>query len=166
MTDRELLDYGEHHISYEIDMCVVSVRLLSAFWPEKNSLTNVLVEGYALHLRNLIEFIYWTPTRDDVNAVHYVRDKSQWVEARGGVSDFLDGVKERADKQIAHLTKKRFIGDAPEKQWDPTAEITALVTGLQLFRNHARSELVHPKVDRVIARLAAFVEIDEERNDG
>jgi len=127
VRDDELYLYGGAHVRYEIEMCASAAHLLLAFTPERNSLTNALLESYALHLRNLIEFIYWTPKPpDDVNAVHYVRDKDAWLAARGEASDFLKGVKLRADKQIAHLTKKRFIGDAPEKQWDPIAEIRAL----------------------------------------
>jgi hypothetical protein len=129
-----------------------------AFAPERTSLTNALLASYALHLRNLIEFIYWTPKPpDDVNAVHYVRDKDAWLAARGEASDFLRGVKLRADKQIAHLTKKRFTGDAPEKQWDPIAEISALLPGLRLFLDHGRPELLHANVAAAIERLAALV---------
>ncbi len=150
MRDDELYLYGGAHVRYEIEMCARAAHLLLAFTPERNSLTNALLESYALHLRNLIEFIYWTPKPpDDVNAVHYVRDKDAWLAARGEASDFLKGVKLRADKQIAHLTKKRSNGTRSQR--------SALLPGLRLFLGHGRPELLHANVAAAIERLAALV---------
>jgi hypothetical protein len=55
------------------------------------------------------------------------------------------------------LTKKRFIGDAPEKQWDPIAEISALLPGPRLFLDHGRPELLHANIAPAVERLAALV---------
>jgi hypothetical protein len=166
MTDQELLKYAGDHVAYEIGMCAHAALLLRAMGSERTIITNVVIEAYALHLRNLIEFVYWKPIRDDVNAVHYVRDKSEWLNARGEVSAFLGGVKDRADKQVAHLTEKRYAADVPEKRWEPITEIRALLPGLRLFRTQMRPELVHPKVDEALASLSAFVRIDEEGERG
>jgi hypothetical protein len=99
VRDEKLYYYGGEHVRYEIEMCARAAHLLLAFIPERNSLTNALLESYALHLRNLIEFVYLKPKPpDDVNAVHYVRDKAAWLAARGEAPDFLKAVKPRADK--------------------------------------------------------------------
>jgi len=145
MRPEELHTFSAKHLHYEIDMCYQAATLLPSAAPE-NVLNNVLVESYALHLRNLIEFLYWSPTRDDVNAVHFVKSKTEWWSSRGAIPEVLATAKIRADKQIAHLTKKRFADGAPEKNWTPGTEIAALVDGLRLFLRHADPNRLHPVV--------------------
>jgi len=56
-----------HHVfcpalHYESICAIRPATLLPSAAPD-NVLNNVLVESYALHLQNLIEFLYWSPTR-------------------------------------------------------------------------------------------------------
>ena len=164
MRDEKLYWFSGQHIAYEIEMCARAAHLVLAFAPERHSVTNALLESYALHLRNLIEFIYRKPRLDDVNAIHYVCDREAWIAARGEVPAYLKVVKDRADKQVAHLTKKRFSGDAPEKQWSPVEEIGALMPSLQVFMERARPELLHANVANALAELAALVQPRTKEN--
>src|SRR5262249_8838764 len=143
------------HLHYEIDMCYQAAVLLPTAAPD-NTLNNVLVESYAIHLRNLIEFLYWTPRRGDVNAVHFVKSESQWLDVRGDIPAVLADAKPRAAKQIAHLTEKRFADGAPEKNWTPGIEIALLLDGLRLFLEHADPIRLHPKVAKAVASLATL----------
>src|SRR5262249_51917184 len=102
VRDEKLYFFSGSHLAYEIAMCARMAQLIFAFQPERHTLTNALLESYALHLRNLIEFLYWEPARpDDVNAVHYVKSETAWIEARGSASETLLTAKTRADKQVA-----------------------------------------------------------------
>ena len=156
MRDERLYWFSEAHIYYEIDMLHrTSLRLLGR---EDGVYNNALVESYALHLRNMIEFLYLSPKRDDdVNALHYVKSKSAWLEARGKEPPpGLAAAKIRADKQVAHLTKRRFADGAPEKLWRPGVELPEITTGLALFLEHAKPELLHRKVLDATDRLRAL----------
>lgn len=146
------------HLHYEIDMCHRTASLLAA-GAANGVLNDVLVESYALHLRNLIEFVYWKKAKnpDALGASDFVKSREAWVKARGLVPEVLSSAHDRANKQIAHFTKKRFTSGAPETQWRPGAELTALVGGLQTFLEHADVQRLHPKVRAAIVGLAASV---------
>jgi hypothetical protein len=146
------------HLHYEIDTCEKAARLLMSTIPSGHPLNNFLVESYALNLRSLIDFLYWEPRRDDVNAIEFVKSKSEWLAARGAKPPpVLSEARTRADKQIVHLTKKRFADGAPEKNWKPGIEIAVLVDGLRLFLAHADPGRLHPVVAEAVARLATLV---------
>jgi len=159
MTPDELRAFSEFHLSYEIDMCFGTAELLRPFAAPKHVLYNALVESYALHLRNLIEFLYDAPTRpDDVNAVHYVRADVEWRDVSGTTPSLLEDAKQRAHKQIAHITEKRFADRAPEKEWRFVVELGSLLAGLRLFLQYADPERLHPKVSAAVNGLATFVD--------
>jgi hypothetical protein len=75
-----------------------------------------MVEDTVLHLRNLIEFFYPVrPKVDDVIAEHYV---ANWNTKGPAISPVLEKARERANKQLHHLTTQRIAGTPPEKRWD------------------------------------------------
>lgn len=128
MRPEKLRMFSAVHLHYEIDKCHKTASLLAG--ASDGVLNNILVESYAHHLRNLIEFLYWTPKKpDDINAVQHVKSNRDWLAARGP--------RRRADKQVAHLTKKRLAYSVLEKMWRPDLELAALRGGLRLFLEHA-----------------------------
>jgi hypothetical protein len=142
------------HLFYEIDMCRRTASLLAG--APDGVLNNVLVESYAIHLRALIEFLYGNPKHtDDLSAIDYVREQKPWLDARGAIPAPLKDARDRAHKQIAHFTKKRFADGARQKQWQPGLEIPALVAGLRLFLKHADHRKLHPNVSQAVASFAA-----------
>ena len=86
--------------------------------------TMARLETFALHLRNLLGFLYpdkYRPQRDDVLAHHFFHGPSQWanwLRVRPRLSRALIRGKERADKEIAHLTAKRIAGIRAWKAWN------------------------------------------------
>lgn len=77
---------------------------------------NLKVESTVLHLRNLIEFFYPTnPRKDDVMAEDYIPD---WRNRRPTISPLLEKARERAGKELAHLTTKRITGTPAHKAWE------------------------------------------------
>ena len=77
---------------------------------------NLKVEGFGLHLRNLIEFFYpSSPHADDVLAVDYV---ANWDTKRPAITPLLESARARANKELHHLTAQRIAGRPSHKEWD------------------------------------------------
>jgi len=64
-TDQYLLEYSSNHVYYEIDHFLWLAEkldkqiLIGAASPEDvTKVNNVLIEGFGLHLRNVIDFLY------------------------------------------------------------------------------------------------------------
>ena len=87
-------------------------------------LKNTRTEAFALHLRNLIVFLYqdqFPLKTDDVSAHHFLASPApyeEWLRIRPKLSDTLARAKTRADKELAHLTTARLSGTPKEKEWD------------------------------------------------
>jgi len=144
------------HLHHEINMCRKTLGLLAGGGAD-GVLKDVLVESYAIHLRALIEFLYEPPRKpDDLRAGDFVKTDEARLRARGPKPTVLKEAQERAHKQVAHFTKKRFADGAPEKNWLSGYEIPALVAGLHLLR-HADPAKLHPIVSGAVAGLAALL---------
>src|SRR5664279_5058631 len=78
--------------------------------------TKFKVEGFALHLKNLIEFFYPSnPDANDVLAADYVAD---WDVNRPAITPLLESARARASRELHHLTVQRVTGKAAHKEWD------------------------------------------------
>jgi len=155
LTDQELYSYSGEHVRYEIKQLLV----LGEIFREGYSVTNEhelakhnsLVQSFAIHLRNLISFLY--PERvlhDDVIASHFVSDRNRWSADLAPLSDSLRRARERANKEVAHLTTQRIAGTPPEKAWEPVPLITELRALMQLFVRHANPARLDPRVSDVL----------------
>jgi hypothetical protein len=104
------------HLGYEIDMLVAMATVLAKL--PQGAVRNACVESFGMHSRNLIDFLYPSPNRrpDDVTAEDYVDRAQAWEKARGRMPRKLQRAKVRANEQIAHLTRLRYLGRAPQKQ--------------------------------------------------
>jgi hypothetical protein len=77
-------------------------------------MVTVLLESFLIHLRNLIDFLH-TPRvkeEDDVIASDFCPG---WSET---MSSTLKAAKERANKELSHLTLERKSAHDPSKPWD------------------------------------------------
>ena len=73
-------------------------------------LYNALIESFAVHLRNLIDFLYEEKTEakpDWIFAQDYFSDPQEWILARPDKSEILKKAEIKAHKQVAHLTYVR-----------------------------------------------------------
>lgn len=116
-----LLAYADEHLTYEIQMFVGTALFLvnSNKTSDKRIggvVNNALLESFLIHMRNLIEFLYPQQIKaDDVTIEDYLSKKV--------ISDHLPIInkslilyRERAHKEIAHLTTKRYTKPI-EKEW-------------------------------------------------
>jgi hypothetical protein len=124
----ELRAFADEHLAYEIEMLFAAVRtrdvrLLSDDASLLSFFQNARVEAFVSHLRTLIGFLFpdvYRPKRNDVTARHYVESPGrggEWEDWRGPLSDAMRSAKDRADKEVSHLTDRRMAGIAPEKGW-------------------------------------------------
>lgn len=86
---------------------------------EDRNFTNMALETFLLHARNLREFFYGEKQfQDDARAYQFFTDKECWKKIRPGETDSIKEVTKRGNKELAHLTYKRISGTPPEKGWD------------------------------------------------
>ena len=104
-----------------------------------------MIEGFAIHLRNVIDFLYTKPYPTDVVAADFL-PVGEWEQIRPAITNSLEVARIRANKEIAHLTTDRIPGTPPEKQWDCSGLVTEIRPILQLFLSKALPVRLGPKV--------------------
>lgn len=153
--DDFLLTYSAEHVAYEFDMFLWiaglgSVRS-SLFAPDERAaayLQNLLLEGFVLHLRSIVEFFFpGNPKPDDVVAADFCAD-AVWQPKLPGV---LKEARIRANKELAHLTSKRKPGVGASKGWDLVRLSEELQAVMRLFVEQALPSRLAPVVAKVVA---------------
>jgi hypothetical protein len=137
MSGDQLAEYADELVLYEIGMLCRAVGAAlgtsGEIWP-----MNVAIESFALHLRNLLDFLYpsWRPS---------------------GRTELLTSSQGRAHKEVAHLTTARHT-EITEKLWDLPAICRDLLPGLGALGKSA--ETLDPrfptKTDALFARIRAW----------
>ncbi len=102
------------------------------------TLKNALLESFCIHLRNLLYFFYERKQKDDVKAADFMPAGIRWCP---GKLPNRAKLKDRLDKEIAHLTWKR-ISDPKEKEWKWTELYEEFYVVITSFKQKAdRSSL-------------------------
>jgi hypothetical protein len=143
-TDEQLLDYSEEHLLYEFHM----FRWVAENLPgDKGFKLSAFLESFAIHLRNLTDFLYTGPENarnDDLVATDFFDSPGAWNP--GPIPKSLADARERANKEIGHITYKRKSGTDPTKPW-PVADLFREVHAVaQRFAAGASSKKLHPDV--------------------
>jgi hypothetical protein len=108
-TREELIEMAEH-IHYEIWMLNHTCYILSSGYFLASAAHNTILESFAIHVRNLIDFLYEKKANvkgDAIVAEHYFPNPQEWIEIRPIKSNMLKNAKKLAEKQVAHLTYTR-----------------------------------------------------------
>jgi len=126
LTDSELLQYAEQHLLYEIDMLISSAGILAHLAGHKTdgylawAMNNGLLNSFALHARNLINFLYSRSTGSeyatDVVLEDYVGDQVA-ASNRPQITPLLEQALTKANKQAAHLSLDRIQYERAGKGW-------------------------------------------------
>ena len=154
-TDQYLLEYSSNHVYYEIDHFLWLAEkldkqiLIGAASPEDvTKVNNVLIEGFGLHLRNVIDFLYprGSVRPDDIIAADFFAPRSWDALKPAPLSDSLVEARIRSDKEMAHLTTARITGTPPEKQWDFSGIASELKLILRLMCDNALATRLAPNV--------------------
>jgi hypothetical protein len=135
-TDEELRAISPH-LLYEIEMYGRAIPMLVAISDleastGRTTLRNALQESWALHMRNLLSFLYDKDGgKQGVVAADYVG--ASWPKERGAKPPILRQAHGMASKQIAHLGSHRAeIGEA-ERTWHHEPIIVELGKVLRAF---------------------------------
>ena len=141
-NDVFLENYSEEHLWYEIDMLVGIGKYLSAptivggsTLDDARRINNLLVEGFGIHIRNIIDFLYLDrPQPADIIASDFC-PPGAWDRVRPPISSAFTRARTRANKELAHLTTARIAGAVPEKKWDTIVLLNELKPMLKLWLN-------------------------------
>ena len=156
-SDSYLLMFSAEHLAYEVDMFFGMVEVFTrpsvigaTSAAEAARLKNALIEVFAIHLRNLVDFLYLErPQPTDVVAADFCATGT-WEATKPPITRSLEAARIRANKEIAHLTSQRIAGTPPEKAWDPRSHATEIRPLLQLVVAKAEATRLSPRVAAVI----------------
>lgn len=138
LTDEQMKLYFDEHVRYEMKQLINATDAISRQLPIHNGLQFMVVESFAIHLRNLITFLYpYSKRESDVCAEDFFADKEIWLKLRPKISFVLEGAKNRADKEVGHLTTLRQFGTPESKKWNVTLLTDEIMPILRLFCENA-----------------------------
>ena len=162
-----LRKYSDEHVAYEVEMlrnaaAYSLVQIPPPYIPVTGFFSNSRTEAFALHLRNLIEFLFpdrWWQ-RDDVKAHHFLASRSayaDWIKVRPRLSALLTKAKGRADVEVAHLTKHRKAGTPPPKYWNADVLLPELDKVLTVFAAQADPERLGARARATIEWFSSWI---------
>ena len=112
----------EEHLNYEIDMFRETCNRLNYPCKKTQFETNLLFESLPAHTRTLVDFFYNNKNDkypNDLVAQDFLSDTINWKNERPPVTELLINAKNKADKQLAHLSLWRVkIKRDDLKGWD------------------------------------------------
>lgn len=118
---------------------------------------NAVLESFAIHLRNLLDFFYpgREPHEDDVIAAQYF-EAGQLPPNFPPKSRLLNEAEVRAHKHVSHLTTKRIAGNHPDKAWYVGPLMQEMANLIGMFVATASPQKLHPdfveRIDRLLQR--------------
>lgn len=148
----EKLIEASSHIWYEITMLEAMCKGLMSGVTQNGPLHNAMLESFAIHFRALYDFIYLDKSKfvDDVLAIHYFSDQERWKNDRPEATATLKTVRERVNKEIAHITLVRLDKAVAGQAWSFVAIARELIDVFrQSFTNKVPRELLSKKWDAI-----------------
>jgi hypothetical protein len=117
---------------------------------------NLLIESCVLHFRNLVDFFYPPSSSqpDDVTAADYVPG---WNSPPA--PPILRDARNRANKELAHLTLKRKTGAPPDKAWDLADLSNAMTPIISEFFKRVDASMLPPRMKAVFDRIGGVVKV-------
>ena len=157
-SNEDLFSYSHDHVYYEVKMFFAMIELVSSPDPEfflfiakteaVGWIPNALTESMVTHLRNLIDFLFNKAGATDVVAEDFC-DPGTWKSARPPLSARLRDCRIRANKEIAHLTTDRLLGNP----WEPKLVVDEVRPIIELFLSKAKASALSPRVASALPQL-------------
>ncbi|MFV2043982.1 MAG: hypothetical protein ACC700_12210 [Anaerolineales bacterium] len=127
LSDEELTKYADEHIFYEIDMLAWTASFLIAMkhsnpsGPLATAVSNSFLDAFAVHARNLVDFLYKRDSESDQETDIVVQDYVDGSKLEGVLPEMTSAlglVNRKANKQVAHLTIERLVEfETQGKEW-------------------------------------------------
>ena len=122
--------------------------------PDKDYFSNIRLETFIFHARNLIEFYYSGDTNkkekkkyeDDAWAVDFFIDKNTWYNLRPNIDAWKEKFFKRAGKEMAHLTYSRLDLNDVQKRWDVYEIVKPLKEATILFIDNIDEKYKTPRI--------------------
>ena len=147
MKDKEKLKRISSHLYYEFSMFVSLTLEMRKGYPP-GMVNNALLQSFALHVRNLIDFLYNDKHQpDDVYAGDYFETPERWQLLRSKITPGLSNAKKRANKEIAHLTYSRLNVAQKEKKWAFVELSNEMIKAFDPFVTNVNKSLLCPEWD-------------------
>lgn len=154
LSEKDLLSYSEKHLYYEFEMFFLTSDALLRKHLFSPFVYNAIVESFAVHLRNLTDF-FFEPAKEnpnDIFAWHYFAPTAG-PSCLGQISVSLKRARERANKEVGHLTTKRQDDASPDKPW-PAQQLAKEIMELsKTFVANTDPRKLHPGVPKLIAAI-------------
>jgi hypothetical protein len=135
-TDSDLAQIAEH-LHYEIAMLWSSGLCVQRGGGYPTAVQNCILESFALHARNVIDFFYTDPIGDDVVARHFFSREDAWAQVRPAAAAVLVAAKKRANKEVSHLTYSRLVVSPEKKPWQYADIVKEIDVVLRVFCDNA-----------------------------
>jgi hypothetical protein len=152
-------------LHYEVQMLLGSAQGLDPETTAEGTLHNALVESFAIHLRNMLDFLWPDkPKRksDWVIAADFFSSPSDWEKLRPEISQLLVVSRVRAAKEIAHLTYARLAVDPEQKDWDVRQIANEVTRVVEKFIRHVPMQFLGPKCTDLKANIRVPLHVEEE----
>jgi hypothetical protein len=154
-TPDELRQISED-LHYEVQMLLGSAQGLDSETTAEGTLHNALVESFAIHLRNMLDFLWPDKLKrksDWVIAADFFPSPSDWEKLRPEISQQLLDSRVRAAKEIAHLTYTRPTVDPEQKDWDVRQIANEVTRVVEKFIRHVPMQFLGPKCTELRANI-------------
>lgn len=123
------------HLTYELSMLWAMAQAIGRV--PAGGLGNAVIEAFALHARNVVDFFFTAPQHDDVAAEQFFTEQRKWAAIRPALSPLLEASRRRANKEVSHLTYSRLLVSPENKPWPAAEIVAALDPTVHLFCQHA-----------------------------
>jgi hypothetical protein len=144
LSDADLAAYSGEHLRYEFHYFWFAAKEASKF-DKPEPMASVFIESFVIHLRNLIDFFCIQAGKeqpDDVIASDFCPG---WNEP---LSSTLKDARERANKELSHLTLQRKPGLDPSKQWDLDGLYKEVISIARRFVSQASTAKLSPEIGK------------------
>jgi hypothetical protein len=141
IPDDQLKRWAREHLVYEGRMLsFTAVRLLEREGISRDPESNALLEAFAVHVRCLRDFLWGQRRNQPMDAfADDFCDGGVWERKRGPEPAALDeiGDRNRAGREVVHLTYHRLSIDAEKKDWDCGEIYVEIVDALAVLAEFA-----------------------------
>ncbi len=121
-------------VIYEWNMLLgAAERLTPAIDSGDQLLTNLVLEAFVVHFRQLGNFFFTSPDKGDLHVGQFIGGRS-WKTVTGRRNRW-DDLLVRASKQVAHLTAERHFKpeDKQKQEWPVSRLVGEVAEELQVF---------------------------------
>lgn len=156
LSDDDLRGYLDEHLQYEHDMLVWSAGILARLFPHQVesavpwALVNALLNTFALHARNLIDFLYSRSDGKDYPTDIVIEDlvgEAILTKYLPTISPLLSEARVKANKQATHLTMERIEFEQVDKKgWKFFAIAEEIKKALAAIAPHIPQSRINDKL--------------------